>query len=187
MKRTKGFTLIELLVVIAIMGVLIAILAPAISSTRERASIASCINNMKQLTMAAFMYADDHGSVIPDVPDTSAYAQNEVNIYKCPRDTRSGVGIAKPSYTAWQYTPASLLPAGLNGLSSELILYLESDQAGIKDKAEIKDTDIAFRHDNRTVIVFADGHVFSYGEAQLSALVTGSTTGDIEIPEIPVP
>ncbi|KKU43128.1 MAG: hypothetical protein UX61_C0029G0002 [Parcubacteria group bacterium GW2011_GWA2_46_7] len=178
MKRTnrmnKGFTLIELLVVIAILGVLIALLAPAIASTREKSQIAACMNNMKQISMAAFMYADDHNSVIPDVSDTATYTQETENVYRCPRDTRQGVGIDKPSYTAFQLTPASLLPADINGFPSESILYVESEDAGIKDKAEITKNDISYRHDNRTVIVFADGHIFSCNSDQTAAL-TGMT------------
>jgi len=179
MKRMKkGFTLIELLVVIAIVGILIALLAPAIASTHEKSQIAACMNNIKQISMAAFMYADDHNATIPDVPDTVNYTQNTENIYKCPRDTRQGVGIAKPSYTAWQYTPASLLPADLGSLPSlpsETVLYLESDQAGVKPKTEITKSDVAYRHDNRTVVVFADGHIFSCNNQQISAiLLTGS-------------
>ncbi|MBU4376520.1 MAG: type II secretion system GspH family protein [Candidatus Omnitrophica bacterium] len=179
MKRThsinKGFTLIELLVVIAIVGVLIALLAPAIASTREKSQIAACMNNMKQISMAAFMYADDHNSVIPDVSDTATYTQETENVYRCPRDTRQGVGIDKPSYTAYQYTPASLLPSSVNGLFSEAVLYLESDEAGIKDKSEITKNDVAYRHDNRTVVVFADGHIFSCNNQQIGAiLLTGS-------------
>lgn len=184
MKKTyKGFTLIELLVVIAIIGVLIAILAPAIASTRERSQIAACMNNIRQITLAAFMYADDHDAVIPDVSDTFNYVQENENIYKCPRDTRQGVGKSTPSYTAWQNTPATLLPSSLGtlpSLPSETVLYLESDQAGVKDKEDIVKDDVAYRHDNRTVVVFADGHVFTCDNRQIGAiLLTGSKDGII--------
>ena len=55
-----GFTLIELLVVIAIIAVLMAILMPALNRAREQGKRAACLNNLRQLTMAWIMYADDN-------------------------------------------------------------------------------------------------------------------------------
>lgn len=174
--KKQGFTLIELLVVIAIIGVLIALIMPAIASTRERAHAAACMNNMKQLGMAAFMYADEHDEVIPEVWATSNYIDDE-DTYACPRDSRSDLGAAKPSYTACNLTPNSLLPSDVGGLFSEKILYIESNQAceegitrEIIDPNPEPDGNLTLRHDGRTVIVFADGHVFSYNEDQIAAL-----------------
>ena len=61
----RGFTLVELLVVIAIIGVLIALLLPAIQAAREAARRASCINNMKQLALAAHNFHDTSGGLPP--------------------------------------------------------------------------------------------------------------------------
>ncbi|UCH36301.1 MAG: prepilin-type N-terminal cleavage/methylation domain-containing protein [Armatimonadota bacterium] len=65
MRRSRGFTLIELLVVIAIIAILAAILFPVFARAREAARKATCISNLKQISLAAIMYAQDYDEVLP--------------------------------------------------------------------------------------------------------------------------
>jgi prepilin-type N-terminal cleavage/methylation domain-containing protein/prepilin-type processing-associated H-X9-DG protein len=60
-RRQAGFTLIELLVVIAIIAVLIALLLPAVQAAREAARRAQCVNNLKQMALAAHNYESSNG------------------------------------------------------------------------------------------------------------------------------
>ncbi|MHC4352208.1 MAG: type II secretion system protein [Planctomycetota bacterium] len=60
MRKGKGFTLIELLVVIAVISLLIALLIPALRAAREQGQKAVCLSNLRQLTLAWLLYADEH-------------------------------------------------------------------------------------------------------------------------------
>ncbi|MFO7870417.1 MAG: DUF1559 domain-containing protein [Kiritimatiellia bacterium] len=86
-KSLRSFTLIELLVVIAIIGILAAMLLPAISAARERARRANCMNNLSQWGKVFIMYSMDHNEdfpghlkmLSPDFIDTE-------RLYVCPSD-----------------------------------------------------------------------------------------------------
>ena len=64
-RHRSGFTLIELLVVIAIIAILAAILFPVFAQAREKARQASCLSNMKQISLSVLMYIQDYDEKFP--------------------------------------------------------------------------------------------------------------------------
>src|SRR5579862_3783970 len=67
LQRTSNiaFTLVELLVVIAIIGILAAMLMPALSSVRQKANDAACLSNLRQIGVALRLYVQDNNQRLP--------------------------------------------------------------------------------------------------------------------------
>lgn len=101
-----AFTLIELLVVIAIIGILAAMLLPALARAKQSAQRIKCTNNMRQISLAAMMYAGDNSETYP--PRTNAWRwpaalqdyYKDLNLLVCSTDALRGTPLTDTNSVA---------------------------------------------------------------------------------------
>ena len=134
--RRVGFTLVELLVVIAIIGILVALLLPAIQAAREAARRTQCTNNLKQLAIAVHNYSDSYkrfpsGFItnLPAVPATLERSHWSWGALVLPYVEQSALHdqLQVGSVTLWQNL---LTPGGLAALQTPLPAFVCPSDTG---------------------------------------------------------
>jgi prepilin-type N-terminal cleavage/methylation domain-containing protein len=100
LKGSLAFTLIELLVVIAIIAILAALLLPALSKAKRAAQRANCVSNLKQISLAVHMYAQDNQDILPGPNWNGQYVRYRIgNDYQLVNYIPSYLGLTpKPEY-----------------------------------------------------------------------------------------
>ena len=114
LKQKKAFTLIELLVVIAIIAILAAMLLPALAAAKRKAQRISCVNNLKEATLAFKIWANDNSDRYPQKVSTTQGGSLEY-IYDSTPTASSG------------YNPGQVFAIMSNEVNAPKILFCPSD------------------------------------------------------------
>jgi prepilin-type N-terminal cleavage/methylation domain-containing protein/prepilin-type processing-associated H-X9-DG protein len=172
--KNRAFTLIELMIVIAIIGILAALLLPAVSRTKELGRSAVCLNNLHQIGLGLQIYVQDNQNLLPIMYDRATngtpaglainqvllpYVSGISNIFQCPSDNRGLFELTGSSY-AWNNL--------LNGQDADRLQMFTNAYPLHQIFLVFDKEKFHLAHGDRRAInyLYADGHIKNLMELQ---------------------
>ncbi len=152
-----GGTLIELLTTIVALSIIAVMLYPIFNKDRRKAGETSCMSNQRSIMIAINMYAHDHSDCLPPSSEIWAITEFQASALKCPEDSKNS--------NSYLYNNNL---SGVNLSDTNMVLRMVTVEGetvkGTKrtlNNIYYSPNDVRYRHDNKAVAGFIDGHAES--------------------------